>query len=73
MCARLWSIIDKIEADDIVFDDLTVAICGDLVEGILRESSLTKLVFAGFSSPTSNNVVAFCFSAHLLLNLSTVF
>ena len=43
MCARLWSIIDKIEADDIVFDDLTVAICGDLVEGILRESSLTKL------------------------------
>lgn len=43
MCARLWSIIDKIEADDIVFDDLTLAICGDLVEGILRESSLTKL------------------------------
>lgn len=43
MCARLWSIIDKVEADDIVFDDLTVAICGDLVEGILRESSLTKL------------------------------
>lgn len=43
MCARLWSIIDKIETDDIVFDDLTVAICGDLVEGILRESSLTKL------------------------------
>lgn len=43
MCARLWSIIDKIEADDIVFDNLTLAICGDLVEGILRESSLTKL------------------------------
>lgn len=43
MCVRLWSIIDKIEADDIVFDDLTLAICGDLVEGILRESSLTKL------------------------------
>lgn len=43
MCARFWSIIDKIEVDDIVFDDLTVAICGDLVEGILRESSLTKL------------------------------
>lgn len=43
MCARLWSIIDKIEADDIVFDDLTVAVCGDLFEGILRESSLTKL------------------------------
>lgn len=43
MCARLWSIIDKIEADDLVFDNLTMAICGDLVEGILRESSLTKL------------------------------
>lgn len=43
MCARLMSIIDKIEADDLVFENLTVAICGDLVEGILRESSLTKL------------------------------
>lgn len=43
MCQRLWSIIDKIEDDDLVFDDLTVAICGDLFEGILRESSLAKL------------------------------
>ena len=43
MCQRLWSIIDKIEDDDMVFDDMTVAICGDLFEGILRESSLTKL------------------------------
>lgn len=43
MCQRLWSIIDKIEADDVVFDDMTVAICGDLMENILRESSLVKL------------------------------
>ena len=43
MCQRLWSIIDKMEADDLVFDDLTVAICGDLLENILRESSLVKL------------------------------
>ena len=43
MCQRLWSIIDKMEADDLVFDDLTVAICGDLLENILRESSLIKL------------------------------
>lgn len=43
MCQRLWSIIDKIEADDIVFDDMTVAICGDCLENILRESSLVKL------------------------------
>lgn len=43
MCQRLWSIIDKMEADDLVFDDMTVAICGDLLENILRESSLIKL------------------------------
>lgn len=43
MCQRLWAIIDKMEADDLVFDDLTVAICGDLLENILRESSLVKL------------------------------
>lgn len=43
MCQRLWSIIDKMEDDDLVFDDLTVAICGDLLENILRESSLVKL------------------------------
>lgn len=43
MCQRLWSIIDKIEADDLAFDDMTVAICGDLLENILRESSLVKL------------------------------
>ena len=43
MCQRLWSIIDKMKDDDLVFDDLTVAICGDLLENILRESSLVKL------------------------------
>lgn len=43
MCQRMWSIIDKMEADDLVFGDLTVAICGDLLENILRESSLVKL------------------------------
>ena len=43
MCARMWSLLDKIESDDLVFDDLTVAILGDCFEGILRDSSLTKL------------------------------
>lgn len=43
MCQRLWSIIDKIENDDLAFDDMTVAICGDLFENIIRESSLIKL------------------------------
>lgn len=43
MCNRLWSLMEQIEADDLVFDDLTVAILGDCFEGILRESSLTKL------------------------------
>lgn len=43
MCARMWSLLDKIADDDLAFDDLTVAILGDCFEGILRESSLTKL------------------------------
>lgn len=43
MCQRMWSLLDQIEADDLVFDDLTVAILGDCFENILRDSSLTKL------------------------------
>lgn len=43
MCTRMWSLLDKIADDDLAFDDLTVAILGDCFEGILRESSLTKL------------------------------
>lgn len=43
MCNRLWSLIEQIEADDLVFDDMTVALLGDFLEGILRDSSLTKL------------------------------
>lgn len=43
MCSRMWSLLDKIADDDLAFDDLTVAILGDCFEGILRESSLTKL------------------------------
>lgn len=43
MVERMWSIIEKIEADAIDFDDMIIAICGDVVEGILRESSLAKL------------------------------
>lgn len=43
MCQRMWSLLDQIEADDLVFDDLTVAILGDCFENIIRDSSLTKL------------------------------
>lgn len=43
MCARMWSLLDKIVDDDLSFDDLTVAILGDCFENVLRDSSLTKL------------------------------
>ena len=40
---RLWSIIKKIEDDDIVFDSMVVSLLGDCFENILRISSLSKL------------------------------
>ena len=40
---RMWYLLDQLENDDIAFDDLTIAICGDLFENILRSSSLVKL------------------------------
>lgn len=43
MQVRMWSIIRKIENEDIIYDDMTVSILGDCFENILRFSSLTKL------------------------------
>lgn len=43
MKARLWKLLHDIEQDDIVYDDITIAILGDCFEGILRPSSLMKL------------------------------
>lgn len=43
MCDRLWRLIGQIEADDMCYDDLTIAFLGDFFEGILRENSLVKL------------------------------
>lgn len=43
MKTRLYEIVQRLVDDDIVFDDMTVAFCGDMFEGILRESSLLKL------------------------------
>lgn len=66
MCQRLWSIIDKIEDDDLAFDNLTVAICGDLIEGILRESSLLKL-----REPVTDTVIRLGeFLSHWLVELA---
>lgn len=40
---RMSRLISLIDADDIVVDDLTVVFNGDLIEGVLRASSLIKL------------------------------
>lgn len=65
MCERLWRLIGQIEADDMVFDDLTVACLGDFFEGILRMSSLTKL-----REPVVDTVIRFSeFFANWLVEL----
>lgn len=43
MQKRLWYLLQQMEDDDIAFDNLVIAICGDLFENILRPSSLGKL------------------------------
>lgn len=43
MKSRLWELLYKIESDDLFFDDMTIALCGDFFENILRISSLQKL------------------------------
>lgn len=40
---RLWKLIGLVESDGVYYDDLVVAICGDVFENILRTSSLMKL------------------------------
>ena len=54
MQARMWSIIRKIENEDILYDDMTVAILGDCFENILRLSSLTNL-----KEPVVDTVIKF--------------
>ena len=33
---RLWYLLKQMESDDIAYDNLVIAICGDLFENILR-------------------------------------
>ena len=40
---RMWYLLRQIEEDDIAYDNLVIAVCGDLFENILRPSSLMKL------------------------------
>ena len=54
MKARLWELLRKIEQDDMMYDDITVAILGDCFEGILRPGSLTKL-----REPVMDTVIKF--------------
>lgn len=43
MKSRLWKLLNQLENDDLMFDDMTIALCGDFFENILRISSLQKL------------------------------
>lgn len=43
MKTRMWYLLSQMEDDDIAYDNLVIAICGDLFENILRPSSLIKL------------------------------
>ena len=40
---RMWSLLGKIDADDLDIDKLKIVFNGDSLEGLLRMSSLTKL------------------------------
>lgn len=40
---RMWYLLRQIEEDDIAYDNLVIAVCGDLFENVLRPSSLIKL------------------------------
>ena len=68
MEARMWSIISKINNDDILFDDMTVAILGDCFENILRLSSLMKI-----KEPVVDTVIKFSeFLSNWLIKLSEI-
>jgi predicted phosphodiesterase len=43
MKSRLWELLRKIEDDDLIYDNMVIAILGDCFENILRISSLQKL------------------------------
>lgn len=68
MEARMWSIISKINNDDILFDDMTVAILGDCFENILRLSSLMKI-----KEPVVDTVIKFSeFLSNWLIKLNEI-
>ena len=78
MCERLMRLIGQIDADDMVYDDLTVAFLGDFFEGILRESSLVKLrepvidTVIRFSEFLSNWIVQLQNRVHVPIKVITV-
>lgn len=43
MKKRLWALAEKISDDDILYDNMVIAILGDAFENVLRLSSLAKL------------------------------
>ena len=66
---RMWYLLRQMEDDDIAYDDLTIAICGDLFENILRPSSLLKL-----REPILDTVINFSeFMANWIVELQKQF
>lgn len=78
MEARMWSIISQISKDDILFDDMTVAILGDCFENVLRLSSLMKIkepvvdTVIKFSEFLSNWLVELNKIIHVPINVVTI-
>ena len=54
MQTRMWYLLRQMENDDIAYDNLVVALCGDFFENILRPSSLMKL-----KEPVLDTVIKF--------------
>lgn len=69
MKKRLWTLAEKISDDNIVYDNMVVAILGDAFENVLRLSSLAKL-----REPVLDTVIKFsefmsCWIAELQKNI----
>lgn len=54
MQSRMWYLLNQMESDLIDYDDLTIAILGDVLDNILRPSSLVKL-----QEPVVDTVIKF--------------
>lgn len=65
MESRFWKLLNDFYNDDIVYDDITIAVLGDCFENVLRLSSLAKL-----KEPVIDTVIKFSnFLANFILEV----